>query len=380
MRKLAFVVGLFASFLLFTTLAITAAAETRDATPARAPVAGNAGFLVMTARATRVNLIANQIVYDVARDVIYGSVAGAQGQHGNSIVPVFRDGQKGSPLFVGSEPNVLAISADGQFLYVGLDGAGAVRRVALHTMTLDVPQWSLGMDPISGIRTAGDMVVLTDNPHAVAVVRKPGGGWPDVAIYDNGVMRPTVTEIVPRNDAIEPLADPARLIGYDSQTSASTLQTLAVESDGVTSTGTYPNLIGWYSNDIRYADGHIFSIHGDVIDATTLTLHGRFAVNENSMPVIRDGRAFSITYNQILSRFELQAFDVETLRLLTSSPIEGLFDAHTKAKNMQLIDAGPNRMGIRTSEDEVFLLEYKLYEHAAFLPAISRGLWEPDAQ
>ena len=48
-------------------------------------------------------------------------------------------------LFVGSQPNKLAVSDTGSHLYVGLDGAAAVARINLATFTVDL-QFSLGVD------------------------------------------------------------------------------------------------------------------------------------------------------------------------------------------------------------------------------------------
>ena len=41
-------------------------------------------------------------------------------------------------LFVGSQPNKLAVSDTGSHLYVGIDGAGTVARINLATFTVDL--------------------------------------------------------------------------------------------------------------------------------------------------------------------------------------------------------------------------------------------------
>src|SRR5205807_2476078 len=88
-------------------------------------------------------LAANDLVYDPGTRQIYASVPSSAGSTGNSITAIDPvSGALGSPVFVGSEPDKLALSDDNQYLYVGLDGAAAVRRFDLASQTAG-PQFSL---------------------------------------------------------------------------------------------------------------------------------------------------------------------------------------------------------------------------------------------
>jgi uncharacterized repeat protein (TIGR01451 family) len=80
----------------------------------------------------RLNLETADLVYDPVSRRIHASVPSDSPAGGNSVIAI--DPETGAlepPVFVGSEPGKLALSDDGQFLYVGLDGAAAVRRVDL---------------------------------------------------------------------------------------------------------------------------------------------------------------------------------------------------------------------------------------------------------
>ena len=143
-----------------------------------------------------IQLATNDLIYDPGTGRIYASVPGrAPGGIGNSIVAIDPEtGTIGPPVFVGSEPGRLARSDDGRFLYVGLDGAGAVRRFDLGTQTPGL-QFPLGSDQFFGARIAHDIQVLPGSPHAVAVAMGYRTVYPQfagVAIFDNGVARPTV--------------------------------------------------------------------------------------------------------------------------------------------------------------------------------------------
>ena len=111
--------------------------------------------------------------------------------------------------FRGQRAGEIAISDDGQFLYVALDGAAAVRRVSLATLTADL-QFGLGADQFFGPFYVDDIAVLPGSPHSVAVSRRNVGFSPrheGVAIYDSGVQRPTTT---PRSAACIPWWSPTR--------------------------------------------------------------------------------------------------------------------------------------------------------------------------
>ncbi|MGI9115222.1 MAG: YncE family protein [Chthoniobacterales bacterium] len=126
-------------------------------------------------------LVTNHIISDPVSGMIYASVPSSVGTHGNSIATVNpSSGTVVRRVFVGSEPDVLAASDDGQFVYVGLDGAEAVRRYVIATHRAGL-QFSLG-----GFN-AQDLKVLPGSPRSVAVLASG-----TVAIYDNGVPRPNV--------------------------------------------------------------------------------------------------------------------------------------------------------------------------------------------
>src|SRR5207245_654609 len=66
-----------------------------------------------------INLAANDLVYDPLTQKIYASVPGSFGPTGNSITAIDpRTGLVGPPAFVGSDPGPMAITDNGQYIYV----------------------------------------------------------------------------------------------------------------------------------------------------------------------------------------------------------------------------------------------------------------------
>src|SRR5436305_7315579 len=91
-------------------------------------------LLAATAQADSVRqlrLPTKDLVYNPAARQLYASVPGGAGAGGNSVAVI--DPAAGTlvrSVFVGSEPGKLALSDDGRYLYVALDGAAAVQRMS----------------------------------------------------------------------------------------------------------------------------------------------------------------------------------------------------------------------------------------------------------
>lgn len=144
----------------------------------------------------RINLPCNDLFYDPHTRLLYASLPSSAGSRGNSIVPIDPvTGALGAHVFMGSEPDRIAASDDGRYLYVGLDGAAAVRRFNLKTQTAG-PTFSLGSDPVYGPYTVGAMAVPPGSPHSVAVLQYASYNAALIAvIYDDGVPRPGIFTI-----------------------------------------------------------------------------------------------------------------------------------------------------------------------------------------
>jgi DNA-binding beta-propeller fold protein YncE len=360
------------SFIALTLAASTLALSTYTARGADSPARAERWMTTPDRQGAASALAANDIVYDRFRDRIYASVAGTQPALG-SIVTFHRDGRIGTPLVVGSNPNVLALSADGQFLYVGLDGSGAVRRIALDTMTPE-PPWLIGNDPTCTIFTPADMVVLSDDPRRVVVARANPcrQSHAGVAVYENGSMQPATTLPLLGNDVIEPSAVPARLSGLDRDSTGRDLRRLSVNAAGVTETMAAAGVLTVFAEDMLYDRGRLYTTGGDVVADADFTLSGHFDVANNSLPVVRDGRAFFLSYDPTQGQYELQVYDAATFEFLAATTVAGLVDSQP-GKPVDFIDTGPGSMGVRLGDGTVYWLNIRLVQFTSMMPFIGGG-------
>lgn len=118
-----------------------------------APVQGPSDFI------RRISLKTNDLVYSSTLGKLYASVPSSVGSGGNSITTIDpATGAVETSVFVGSEPNKLALSDDGHSLYVNLNGAFAIRRFDVSTQTPGM-QFSVGQDSFFGRYSIQDLAV-----------------------------------------------------------------------------------------------------------------------------------------------------------------------------------------------------------------------------
>jgi subtilisin-like proprotein convertase family protein/subtilisin family serine protease len=311
--------------------------------------AGSSGPQVVTQLA----LQANDLVYDPGTQKIYASVPSTAGPVGNTITVIDPFTRTiGSSVFVGSEPNRLALSGDGQFLYVGLDGAAAVRRVAVATLVpgLQVP---LGNDALNGPRFAGDIAVLPGSPQSFAVSRRYISTSPEhagVAIFDGAVSRPTETATHTGSNVIEFSASPSRLYGYNNGTTEFGFRRMSVDASGVAVLDVTQDLISGFGADIKVANGLVYSTTGSVIDPEDRTLLGTFDL----------GFAFtsSVVPDVSLDRvFFLQGQNILAFHRATLAPVGTFQVAAASGDARSLVRWGPDGLAFRTATGQVFLVE-----------------------
>jgi hypothetical protein len=298
-----------------------------------------------------IRIAASDLIYDPGTQRIYASVAASPG----SVVPINPlTGLAGTPIPVGHNPVKLARSDNGQYLYVALDGQNDVQRIDLATQTVDLT-FSIGSDVSFGLRFAEDIAVLPGAPQSVAVSKKHKGFSPrhaGVAIYDNGVQRPTTTPGHTGSNVIEFSASAGLLYGYNQETSDFGFRRMTVNSSGVSVQDVTRNLVQWYGVDILFHAGLIYTNVGPVINPDTAALAGSFPVSlSNTNLVAADatiGRVFYLTGDRTLRAFDLTTR--QQLGAVVMTSLEGTAGS--------LIRWGPKGLAFRTSTGRVHLVEF----------------------
>jgi IPT/TIG domain len=297
---------------------------------------GNNSFSVST-----VPVQANDMVWDQASQQFYLSVASRNGTNANTITALNPQTRVlGSSVSTGSEPGRLAVSADGTYIYAGLDSAGSVHRYTLPALQsdIDIPLGSGSYGPYSAI----DLAVEPGSSYSVAVARGIKTMFPRVVggilIYDNAVARPqSVPGFSPGYGSIDSLLwnpNGQSLYGIGT-TSGSAFYIMSVSSAGV-QLQTQTSAAGSSSGNYLHFDsttGYLYSDAGKVIDPATGAVIGSFPLNAlqggfNGNPVMVPDGKLNIAYfvGQTINaggpgNYVIEAFDLTHFTFLGAIPI-----------------------------------------------------------
>jgi hypothetical protein len=301
----------------------------------------------------------SDLVYDSVTQRIYAAVRSNPG----SVVPIDPlTGALGSPIAVGSLPAKLALSDNGQFLYVGHDGEATVRRINMATRMVDMTI-ALGADSFFGPYYVDDMEVLPGAAQSIAVSRRYEGVSPrhaGVAVFDNTTQRTTVTPGHTGSNVIEFSATADTLYGFNNETSESGFRRMAVTSGGVTVTDVYDSFQpgGQLINgiDMKFGGGFLFTTGGQMIDpvARVQLPHPTGAPGPTFLPVsvfglpAPDAALGRVVYVLTDHTWRIWTFDMNTRLQTGSAKLNGVSGIAGS-----LIRWGANGLAFRTSEGQI---------------------------
>ncbi len=225
-----------------------------------------------------VDVRVNDLVADPCRDTIWVSVPSSAGApYGNHLVPIDpSSGAIGTPVFAGSEPDLLAIADDCSTIWLALDGTNRVVPfdVAERTMgePFEIGAASWRVEDIEAVPGRADAIVVSRNPG-------PGGSRNvGLAVFVDGTALPTTAGGPINAIAFSESAD--ALYGHNSGISPhNDFKTISIDlnPDGgvsvVTSTG---NVFGVFQDRIKFSGGRVYGDRGDVIDPARHAPVGRF--------------------------------------------------------------------------------------------------------
>jgi len=312
--------------------------------------AGSTFFIGSTAGSnfavTVINQSANDLVFDPVHRVILFSAPGAAGSNGNTISALDLSGNVISSEFAGSEPNVLALSDDGQFIYAGIDGASQVKRFALPAFTADI-HYSLGGGSFfSGLITATDLQVAPATPHTAAVVTSGINPSGKITIFDDATPR---TNFAINGNSTQWGSDTSAL--FSSSAFTSDLFSLFVDATGATLIHDFPSFLSGRRIHFDPGTSRILADGGAVLDAATgspvatLQASGLMVVDSSSNAVYVLEQPFNAG-NATIDAFDLTHF-VKT-GSITIAGVNGTAG--------RLIRWGENGLAFNTSDGHIFLI------------------------
>jgi hypothetical protein len=303
-----------------------------------------------------VSMYTRDIVYDQVANRIYASVANNSESLSNTLASV--NPQTGTvewSIAVGAEPGRLALSDDGQYVYIGINGGKSIAKFHLPSravqQTFDLGNYGLL-----------DMVVLGGSPQSLAIARfelqsgAPGG----IAIYDNGVPRALTTP-----GWTQTLDDIPTIL--ERGTSNATIYAFGkgnVFLVSVTSSGASigsMRQVNFDGRDMVHEGGLLYFPSGEVYSPITSTLVRTYPVSplnnvlNKVLPYSTLNRVF---FAQSFSAYEWLSFDQTSLAPTGSVNIFGI----GTGAPLRFIRWGSNGLALSTDAGQLFIFRSTLFQ------------------
>lgn len=262
-----------------------------------------------------VDLPNNHVIADPGRGVLYATIPSSVALIGNTVTKLDPlTGAQIASVAVGSEPVRMAITDDGQYLYVTLDGAMSVTRVRLSDFQrdIDIPLPDAGF---LGQTRAEEVETIPGSPILVAVSIRNICCSPrhqGVHLFSNATRLPAATQDHTGSNRITGSSDPGVLYGYNNETSEAGFRRISVRADGLREEKV---VFGGLGNDLEFSGGRVYSTAGTVMDVSTMTAVGTIGTSGPVRPDAALGRVHYLTDG------ELRTFHYTAFTAVGSAPL-----------------------------------------------------------
>jgi hypothetical protein len=162
------------------------------------------------------SITANDVVWDSTHGMLFAAIPSTDANHPNTIAVVnTTTGQATTYIATAANPGALAVSDDGQFLYVG--EAGEFQRFLLPSLALDLTASFNFSLTYNTTLPPTQMVVQPGAPHTVTATFTTGLSAAWYYIFDDGIQRvPQFNSVTTFASWLQWSADGKTLYGFNS--------------------------------------------------------------------------------------------------------------------------------------------------------------------
>ena len=300
------------------------------------------------------------LAFSQATGMLYATVPEVAFADENSILVINpTTGQTESKIATGLDPNTLALSGDGQYLFVALDGDHTIIRINCSTKAIE-KTYSLPVDSTTGQRdTAFQIVPVPGTPKSfVAALRAPRSPSSDgVALFDDTGMISRIPFEYPNWLEVYSIAfasDPHTLYAQPFENYGTLFfKTITIDSNGLHYTRPTGNFVEGGSGNSVVSDGTLlYTDFGGVFDPVTKSKVATLPTSQSIvLPDPQVHRLF--TFNQFdQSPSQYQALSLVSLDSNYTTIGKVYFDTtRTGIEAGSLVRWGRDGMGVLTGQD-----------------------------
>ncbi len=258
----------------------------------------SAGYQTAPDSVNQLRLVANNLLYDNARDVLWATTPSTvDPPAGRALVSINPNtGIISDPFPLNGTPkeNCIALAPNGRYLYVGLTDAPEVARIDLTTTPYTIVRVPLGVDYSSALY-AQDIEVLEGDGTSFVMTSSNHYG---AAAYDGVTRRGTSTGIYTA-DRIEKTSTPNVFISFQNYSSSYELRRLSITPTGVSSIQSAQGIFTGSYSEVKGAGDLLLSSGGRIANSNNLTLRTNLGLNGRPCLDLPNGRAYIVNGNAL---------------------------------------------------------------------------------
>lgn len=310
------------------------------------------------------NLVPNYIVWDSAHGKLLASMPSTDTVAPNTLIAIDPvTGVVATPVAAGNNPNLLSISSDGHYLWVGDDGDGSVQRFLLPALTKDI-SFLLPKGLVGETQKAISLRAARVNSHTVGVIAGNAALGNGVYVYDDATPRPTFIQGYiglggkltgsAELDWMDWGKDDSTLYGGQDITidTPNGIDTLQVTSAGVSVQNVGDGLLDDGAMTVYDPQtGLMYSPHGLVVDPVLQATVGQFYPSPVEDSICTQDSTLSRTYCVVnvytgvdVNQFELWVYDSHTYGLIQRVSLGSTISGHLS----QLVRWGSSGLALAT--------------------------------
>ena len=278
----------------------------------------------------------SDVVWDGRQNLLYITIPSTATKTPDTVEALSPLHLTGTPTWTyqapaGSNPDRLALSADGKYLYVGLDHSGTVQQLVLQGSQTPTVGNSISLSSYYAM----DLQVSPQNSSTIAVARGSstsiGLAQGGVAIYDGTVQRPQVVDPTTQSgdvllDTIQWSVDGKTIYAANNENvrGFGDLYDLAVSANGVSLAADHP---GVFTNPNLYihfdtTTGQVYGDDGLVVNPTTAVQTGNFVAGG----IMTEDSTLGLAYfvGQPATNTNQVAYEVQSFNLTSFAPVATL--------------------------------------------------------
>jgi IPT/TIG domain len=318
------------------------------------------------------------MAWDADRQLLYVATADYDPVYPNSIVSLNPASATVSKTqFVGSDPAFLSISAGGQYLYVGYDGA--TNEIQLALPGLDSPlTWTLANATAGSAFLTGDLKAAPQSPDLTAVTLidpnvQPEGIGGVVIFNDSTMLQDTLAWYGPG-----PVGNVYVALAWGDSDAVLTatadeppLYTIAVNSSGATFLNAYQNGM---NGDIHsdFGTGLIYSDDGKAANPVSGAIVGTYNASGLLVPDSTLNRVFIFGQTNSQSgtnNFTIESFDQKALTPVSSITLNGL-----SGSPFSMVRWGNSGLAVLTTNGLLYIVQDSTFVSSSNAPNVGQAL------